>query len=65
VNPAFEVLFAAPSRLRVAARDAAGEVRAVELDGHPFFVGTLFQPERSALRGEVHPVVTAFLKACR
>ncbi len=61
VNPAFEVLFAEPSRLRVAARDAAGEVRAIELDGHPFFVGTLFQPERSALRGEVHPLVTAFV----
>jgi CTP synthase (UTP-ammonia lyase) len=65
VNPAFEVLFVEPSRLRVAAHDAAGEVRAVELDGHPFFVGTLFQPERSALRGEVHPLITAFVAASR
>jgi CTP synthase (UTP-ammonia lyase) len=47
----------------MAARDAAGEVRAVELDGHPFFVGTLFQPERSALRGQVHPLLTAFVAA--
>ncbi len=61
VNPAFEMVFAEPSRLRVAARDANGEVRAVELDGHPFFVGTLFQPERSALRGVVHPLITAFV----
>ena len=35
--------------LRVGGRDAQGEVRAIELDGHPFFVATLFQPERSAL----------------
>ena len=49
--------------LRVAAEDAAGDVRAVELDGHPFFVATLFQPERAALRGEVPPLVTAFVQA--
>ncbi len=28
----------------------------------PFFIGTLFQPERSALRGEVHPLMCAFLR---
>lgn len=51
--------------LRLAATDADnGEVRAVELDGHPFFVATLFQPERAALRGESVPLVTAFAKAC-
>jgi CTP synthase (UTP-ammonia lyase) len=65
VNPAFETLFAEPSRLRVAARDANGEVRVVELQEHPFFVGTLFQPERSALRGEVHPLISAFVRASR
>ena len=62
LNPGFE---AALTRgpLRVSARDAAGEVRAVELDGHPFFVATLFQPERAALRGEVPPAVAAFVGA--
>jgi CTP synthase len=45
----------------VSARDDAGDVRAVELPGHPFFLGTLFQPERSALRGAEHPLVTAFV----
>src|SRR3954469_21850027 len=43
--------------LRAVAHDATGEVRAVELDGHPFFIGTAFQPERSGLRGEAHPVI--------
>ncbi|HET8698570.1 MAG TPA: hypothetical protein VFO94_13840 [Gammaproteobacteria bacterium] len=49
--------------LRVAARDDEGSVRAVELAYHPFFIGTLFQPERAALRGEVPPLVRAFVAA--
>jgi CTP synthase (UTP-ammonia lyase) len=51
--------------LRVSGRDAAGDVRAIELDGHPFFVATLFQPERSALAGPNHPLVSAFGAAVR
>ena len=47
--------------LCVAARDAAGEVRGGELRGHPFFIGTLFQPERRALRGELPPLVRDFI----
>jgi CTP synthase (UTP-ammonia lyase) len=43
--------------------DDAGDVRVVELEGHPFFVATLFQPERSALNEVVHPVVAAYLQA--
>ncbi|AOU97285.1 hypothetical protein BI364_04080 [Acidihalobacter yilgarnensis] len=51
--------------LRLTATDADnGEVRAVELDDHPFFVATLFQPERVALRGESAPLVSAFASAC-
>jgi CTP synthase (UTP-ammonia lyase) len=49
--------------LRVGARDAAGEVRSVELDAHPFFLATLFQPERSALEDRPHPLVAAFVRA--
>jgi CTP synthase (UTP-ammonia lyase) len=41
-----------------------GEVRAVELDDHPFFVATLFQPERAALNSRLSPLVTAFVRAC-
>ncbi|GJG88853.1 hypothetical protein tb265_40340 [Gemmatimonadetes bacterium T265] len=62
LNPAVRaVLTGGP--LRVAAEDAARDVRAVELDGHPFFVATLFQPERAALRGETPPIVAAFVRA--
>jgi CTP synthase (UTP-ammonia lyase) len=64
VNPDFRAsLVAGP--LREAARDDTGDLRAVELDGHPFFVATLFQPERAALRGRPVPLVKAFLEACK
>jgi CTP synthase (UTP-ammonia lyase) len=49
--------------LRVCGRDGAGEVRAVELTTHPFFIATLFQPERAALRGVAHPLVSAYVTA--
>ena len=51
--------------LRVAARDLDGDVRAIELDGHPFFVATLYQPERSGLAGTPHPLIGAFVDAAR
>ena len=63
VNPEYAELLAGPAGLRVAATDASGEVRAVELAGHPFFIATLFQPERLGLRGVEHPLVSAFLAA--
>lgn len=43
--------------------DDEGAVRGGELPGHPFFVGTLFQPERGALRAEPVPLVNAFVNA--
>ena len=49
--------------LSVSARDEAGEVRAIELTGHPFFMATLFQPERAGLAGRSHPLVEALLHA--
>lgn len=63
LNPEFRsALVSGP--LRVAADDAGGDVRAVELDGHPFFVATLFQPERAALQEATAPLVNAFVLAC-
>lgn len=60
LSPAFEPFFAG-SKLEFVARDEAGQVRAFRLADHPFFVGTLFQPERRALAGSLHPLVAAFL----
>ena len=62
LNPAFASrLLNGP--LRATAHDAQGEVRAIELDDHPFFACTLFQPERAALTGAVPPLVRALLTA--
>jgi CTP synthase (UTP-ammonia lyase) len=63
LNPEFERLFS-NGPLEIAARSAQGEVRAIALRGHPFFIGTLFQPERRALTGSLHAVVRAFFAAC-
>jgi CTP synthase (UTP-ammonia lyase) len=49
--------------LQANAHGVNGEVRGVELAGHPFYVGALFQPERRALRGEVPQLVAAFVAA--
>lgn len=49
--------------LRFSGFDDAGELRAFELPSHPFFIGTLFQPERSSLRNEAHPLICAFVQA--
>ncbi len=42
----------------------AGEaVRVAELPGHPFFLGTLFQPELAGDGSRAHPVIAAFAAA--
>jgi len=62
LNPKFQLaLVAGP--LRASADDETGEIRALELEGHPFFVATLFQPERAALKGLLAPLVVSFLSA--
>jgi CTP synthase (UTP-ammonia lyase) len=62
VAPSYERLFVG-SDLEFVARDEAGQVRAFRLHERPFYVGTLFQPERRALRGTLHPLVRAFFEA--
>jgi CTP synthase (UTP-ammonia lyase) len=49
--------------IRPVAWNLSEQVRAIELDSHPFFVATLFQPERAALTGQVPPIVAAFFRA--
>jgi CTP synthase (UTP-ammonia lyase) len=62
LNSTFQTaLLAGP--LRATAFDAAGDIRGVELQDHPFFVATLFQPERRALEGQLPPIVLALVRA--
>ena len=50
--------------LKASGHDQAGAVRAIELEDHPFFIATLFQPERAALEGRLPPVVAGLVGAC-
>lgn len=52
------------SGLTVSAFAPDAGVEAVELEGHPFYLGTLFQPQMTSLDGgPVHPLVRAFVEA--
>ncbi|KPN93787.1 CTP synthase C-terminal region-related (seleno)protein [Pseudomonas nunensis] len=63
VNPEFERELL-NQQLSAVGHDSNGDLRAVELKGHPFFVATLFQPERAALKGLLPPLVRALVEAC-
>ncbi|MCU1386860.1 MAG: synthase [Ilumatobacteraceae bacterium] len=51
--------------LVVSGRDPNGEARIAELPTHPFFLGTLFQPELASDSTWVHPILRAFGSAVR
>lgn len=62
VNPDY-ISYLKRGPLKISGSDSEGEVRVVELPGHPFFVGTLFVPQTRSTPENPHPLVTAFLKA--
>jgi CTP synthase (UTP-ammonia lyase) len=49
--------------MRIAGTDETGEVRAVERRDHPFFVGTLYQPQLRSTPDRPHPVFVGLLRA--
>jgi CTP synthase (UTP-ammonia lyase) len=49
--------------LRAVCRHQEYHRDASALDGHPFFVATLFQPERAALQARLPPLVAASAQA--
>lgn len=51
--------------MHVTGVDKDGTARIIEIEQHPFFIGTLFQPERSALKRISHPLIKALLLAAR
>jgi CTP synthase (UTP-ammonia lyase) len=62
VNPDYVSLLQSGS-LKITGSDSEGEIRVIELPGHPFFLGTLFVPQTSSTAEQPHPLVTAFVKA--
>ncbi len=51
--------------MKASAFDHQGELRIVELKGHPFLMGTLFVPQVRSTEEDPHPIVTAFLSAAK
>ncbi|WP_329128833.1 hypothetical protein OG552_01390 [Streptomyces sp. NBC_01476] len=49
--------------LRFTAHDTEGSPRVAELPGHPFFLGTLFQPELAGDGSVPHPYIRALAEA--
>jgi CTP synthase (UTP-ammonia lyase) len=64
LNPAYQEHFS-QGGLQVAGRDAAGEVRIVELAAHRFFLATLFLPQLSSSPARPHPLIVAYLQAAQ
>lgn len=54
---------AATAGLVVCARDDTSEVRAVERPDHPFYLATLYQPQRRSTTDAPHPLFVAFVEA--
>lgn len=51
--------------LAIVGRGPAGEMRALEIPQHPFFVGTLFQPQLASSFARSHPIINGFLRAAQ
>jgi CTP synthase (UTP-ammonia lyase) len=62
LNAAYLDVLAAAG-LRFSGFDDDGQVRIVEIPGHPFFLGTLFQPEQYGDGTRPHPLIQAFAAA--
>ena len=62
LNPDYQAVID-QAGFRITGTSADGEVRILELEGHPFFMGTLFVPQASSTAERPHPLVTGFLRA--
>ena len=62
VNPGYHARLEAGG-LRVTALGEAGEVRMVEIPGHPFFLATLFLPQARSTPARPHPLIAGYASA--
>jgi CTP synthase (UTP-ammonia lyase) len=51
------------TNMKITGRDDNNQVTIVEIVDHPFFIGSLFQPQLSSKSGESHPLLNALLRA--
>jgi CTP synthase (UTP-ammonia lyase) len=64
LNPAYRARLE-QAGLRTSGVGDEGEVRLVELPGHPFFVATLFLPQSRSAAGTPHPLLAGWAAAAR
>ena len=62
LNPKFKEAIEIKS-LKIVGIDQEGEVRAIEDSDHPFFIGTLYQPQLSSNPDKPHPLIAAYINA--
>jgi len=62
VNPEYHRLLEHRG-LRVSGVGAAGEIRIVEIPGHPFFLATLFLPQARSTAAPPHPLLVGYAAA--
>jgi CTP synthase (UTP-ammonia lyase) len=62
LNPDYDELFEEHG-LEFTGFGDRGDSRILEIPKHPFFIGTLFQPQRRSREGKPHPLVVAFVEA--
>ena len=48
--------------LQLVGTDSDNVIRAVEIESHPFFIGTLFVPQNRSIENHPHALIIAFLK---
>ena len=64
MNPDYLAQFEAAG-LRVVGMGEFGDIRAVELPAHQFYIATLFHPQLESQPGRPSPFVAAFVNAAR
>jgi CTP synthase (UTP-ammonia lyase) len=62
VNPDYLFIFDGTD-ISFTGHDESGNPKILEIPDHRFFIGTAYQPERSALKNQVHPLIAGFLQA--
>lgn len=61
LNPEYQFQFD-KNGFKIVGSDKHKEARIVELENHPFFIATLFVPQKNSTMGKPHKLITEFLK---
>lgn len=63
LNPEYHDRLFQQGLLKISGVNNDGAIRMIELQGHPFFVASLFLPQMNTSNDSFHPLIAGFLKA--